>query len=109
MNTSSARAGSTIQEPSSSSLVELARPPTGVAGEDARTPQLAELVGIDLRGEEPDRVEDQRSGAVGLDEVGEHDDRRGLHRAAEVNLLDPVDEHRELGHRLADRRLRRPG
>ena len=46
-------------------VVELARAPAGVPGEDARAPKLAERVRIDLGREEADRVEDERRRAAG--------------------------------------------
>jgi len=87
--------------------VELAGAPARISRVHTRPAQLAEGVRIDLRGEKSDRVEYQRAGSFGLDEVGEDDDRRRLDGTSEVHLADIVDEFCELGDGLGDRRLGR--
>ena len=89
--------------------LELARAPAGVAREDARPLEAADIGStLDLCRQEADRAEHERGRLVGVAELPEHHDRLGLDRAADVHELGVVDEIRERRHRVGDRDRRGP-
>ena len=75
VKTSSASAG--LDDPGTlvELVVELAGPPARIADVDTRAAQRSESRRVDLGGQEPDGLDDERIRVRRLGEVGEHDDR----------------------------------
>ena len=91
-------------------VLELAGPPAGVAGEHARAAHgVEQLLGVGrLARHEAEVVLDQHGRLVGVVPLGEHDHAVGRDRAADVDALLGLGQPVEVGHRVADRRRRRP-
>src|SRR4051812_33352357 len=90
-------------------VLELPRPPARVAGEHARPPDRAvEPLGVvGVGADEAEVAVHERAGQLRPVELRE-DDHRGLrHRAADIDGLRLAGQPRQVGHRLAHRRVGR--
>ena len=108
VNASSRRAGSRIQSPRSSSSSSCPGPQPAWPTNARPRRTLIDGSSCAAVGQHADVVEGDQRGLGGLVELGQHDQRRGLDGAADVQRVVEVEELLELGHGLADGRLRRP-